>query len=102
MKEISTNEFEQEVIDQITQFDKMRIYCNELFAVISNTYGMTVPQLTENWVRVTEKFNNKTLSKAHQQALAVAEEGSAAQASSAQASAAEASAAQASAAVGGL
>jgi len=92
-------EFEQEVIDQIAQFDKMRIYCNELFAVISNTYGMTVPQLTDNWVRITDKFNNKTLSKAHQHALALAEEGSAAQASAAPASAqASAAPAQASAA----
>ena len=51
----------QEVIEQVAQYDKLRVYCNGLFGAISNTYSMTVPQITENWVRLTEKFNSKSL-----------------------------------------
>ena len=54
-------QFIQDVIEQIAQYSKLRAYCNRLFAVISNTYGMTVPQITESWVRITEKFNSKSL-----------------------------------------
>ena len=53
--------FVKEVAEQIAEYDKLRAYCNGLFATISNTYGMTVPQVTENWVRLTEKFNSKTI-----------------------------------------
>jgi hypothetical protein len=50
-----------EVVEQLKQYDKLRAYCNGLFAIISNTYGMTVPQITKNWVRMTEKFSSKSL-----------------------------------------
>jgi hypothetical protein len=53
--------FLNEVVEQIAQYNKLRIYCNGLFAIISNTYNKTVPQITENWVRLGEKFNSKTL-----------------------------------------
>ena len=53
--------FLQDVTEQVAQYDKLRVYCNGLFAVISNTYAMTVPQITDSWVRLTEKFNNRTL-----------------------------------------
>ena len=53
--------FVNEVRDQVEQYNKLRIYCNGLFAVISNTYSMTVPQITDTWVRLSEKFNTKTL-----------------------------------------
>lgn len=53
--------FMTEVIAQIDEYDKLRVYCNELFAVISNTYTMTVPQITSNWISITEKFNGKSL-----------------------------------------
>ena len=51
----------------------MRIYCNGLFAVISNTYNMTAPQIINDnndmndinnrnkWAIRSEKFNGKTL-----------------------------------------
>ena len=51
----------QEVTEQVAQYDKLRVYCNGLFGAISNTYSMTVPQITDNWVRLTEKFNSKSL-----------------------------------------
>jgi len=50
-----------EVQEQIEQYNKLRIYCNGLFAVISNTYGMTVPHITKKWIRVSEKYNSKSL-----------------------------------------
>ena len=53
--------FMNDVLEQVEQYNKLRIYCNGLFAVISNTYNMTVPQITENWVRISEKFNSKSL-----------------------------------------
>ncbi len=53
--------FLEEVKEQVAEYDKLRSYCNGLFATISNTYAMTVPQVTENWVRLTEKFNSKTM-----------------------------------------
>ena len=53
--------FVQAVTDQIAQYDKLRVYCNGLFAVISNTYNMIVPQINDSWLRVNEKFNTRTL-----------------------------------------
>jgi hypothetical protein len=53
--------FVQAVREQVAQYDKLRVYCNGLFAVISNTYAMTVPQITDSWIRISEKFNTKTL-----------------------------------------
>jgi hypothetical protein len=62
--------FMTDTIEQISQYDKLRIYCNELFAVISNTYSMTVPQITQNWIAVTDKFNGKDLKIINEKAAA--------------------------------
>lgn len=53
--------FMNELNDHLEQYDKLRAYCNGLFAIISNTYNMTVPQITKNWVRISEKFSSKSL-----------------------------------------
>jgi hypothetical protein len=53
--------FMDEVVAQVAEYDKLRIYCNGLFATISNTYGMSVPQVTKKWVIENVKFNGKTL-----------------------------------------
>jgi hypothetical protein len=50
-----------DVLEQVEQYNKLRLYCNGLFAVISNTYSMSVPQITENWFVLNERFNMKTL-----------------------------------------
>jgi hypothetical protein len=50
-----------DVNEQIANYDKLRSYCNGLFAVIGNTYGMTVPQFSQYWSRQSGKFNSKTL-----------------------------------------
>ncbi len=56
--------FVQAVIAQLEEYNKLRLYCNELFAVISNTYNMSVPQITKSWTRISEKFNSKSLKTA--------------------------------------
>ncbi len=61
------------VIEQIAQYEHLRVHCNSLFAVISNTYNQTVPQIGDHWNTQTEKFNSKTMKR-----VAVQEEGAAA------------------------
>jgi hypothetical protein len=52
-----------EVTEEMNQYSALREYCNGLFAIISNTYGMMVPQITERWVVISEKFNSKSIKK---------------------------------------
>jgi hypothetical protein len=49
--------------EQIAEYDKLRIHCNGLFAAISNTYTLVVPQVPETWRIISDKFNTKTLSR---------------------------------------
>ena len=53
--------------EQVSLYNNLRVYCNGLFAVISNTYNTTAPQIIINhgnqWVIRSEKFNGKTLKK---------------------------------------
>ena len=49
------------IVDQLEEYNKLRVYCNGLFAVISNTYNMSVPHITALWVVMGKKFNSKTL-----------------------------------------
>jgi hypothetical protein len=64
MANTNVNElFVNDVREQIEEYNKLRIYCNGLFAVISNTYGTTVPQISTGWARLSEKFNSKSLKK---------------------------------------
>jgi hypothetical protein len=64
------DEFNLLVIEQIAQYDKLRLHCNGLFAVISNTYNQTVPQISEIWMILSEKFNSRTMKR-----VAMQEEG---------------------------
>ena len=60
----TTNDFFRvDVNEQVRQYDELRIYSNGLFAIISNTYGMVVPQITKNWTIMTGKFNGKTINE---------------------------------------
>ena len=54
-------DFIADVTDQVKQYDTLRTYCNGLFAIISNTYGMVVPQINKSWSVLTERFNSKTM-----------------------------------------
>ncbi len=50
--------------EQLAQYNALRIHCNGLFAIISNTYNQTVPQIDEGWQIVSKKFNSKTMAAA--------------------------------------
>jgi hypothetical protein len=46
-----TNEkFYTYIIGKLEEFHTLRIYCNDQFAIISNTYNQIVPQIDENFV----------------------------------------------------
>lgn len=49
------------LVTQIFEYNALRIHCNGLFSVISNTYGLTVPQACDNWAFTSGKFNSKTM-----------------------------------------
>jgi len=59
------------VTEQLTEYDRLRLHCNGLFAVISNTYNNSVPQVNEYWQIVYGKFNSKTMMKVSSAADAV-------------------------------
>ncbi len=44
---------------EIREYDALRLHCNGLFAVISNTYGQVVPQINERWELKSGRFNSK-------------------------------------------
>jgi hypothetical protein len=47
--------------EQIEQLNKLRLHCNGLFSIISNTYGQTVPQINDKWIIKSDKFTSKTM-----------------------------------------
>ena len=49
------------LLEQYDEYNKLRLHCNSLFAVISNTYNQSVPQIKENWFIETGKYNSKTM-----------------------------------------
>ena len=57
------DEFNLLAIDQIKQYNHLRLHCNGLFAVISNTYNQNVPQISDYWAILSEKFNSKTMKR---------------------------------------
>jgi hypothetical protein len=52
-------EFKQYVEVQLAEYNVLRMHCNALFATISNTYNLTVPQISEKWVIYTHKFSGR-------------------------------------------
>jgi len=44
---------------KVVEFNKLRIYCNEQFAIISNTYSQTVPQIDADFQIVSRKLTIK-------------------------------------------
>jgi hypothetical protein len=45
----------------LDEYNALRIHCNVLFSVISNTYGLTVPQFEWAWVLGSGKFTKKNM-----------------------------------------
>jgi hypothetical protein len=52
-------EFMTLVRQQVDEYCKLRLHCNGLFAAISNTYGLTVPQVSNKWRIISGKFSSK-------------------------------------------
>ena len=46
---------------KVEEFHKLRVYCNEQFAIISNTYSQAVPQIDENFSVDNKKFTIKKI-----------------------------------------
>jgi len=107
MSKTKGSEFKQFVEVQLDEYNVLRMHCNALFATISNTYNLTVPQISEKWVIYTHKFSGRGMlsmtkkadaSAAAQQSSAAAGAGpsaAGAQAEQAQAQQAQAQQAQA-------
>ena len=58
---LSTEEVQAKVEKELREYDALRIHCNGLFAVISNTYGQVVPQINERWELNSGRFNKGAL-----------------------------------------
>ena len=52
-------QFYNYVVDKLTEFNKLRVYCNDQFAIISNTYSQAVPQIDENFNISSKKLTIK-------------------------------------------
>ena len=60
--ELTNKEFSELVKQQIDEYNKLRMHCNGLFAVISNTYNYKVPYVEEHvWTIRHKLFNSKTM-----------------------------------------
>ena len=46
---------------KVEEFHKLRVYCNEQFAIISNTYSQAVPQIDETFSVANKKFTIKKI-----------------------------------------
>jgi len=56
-------ELQKIIEEQMDLYRALCSHCNGLFAVISNTYNQTVPQINKDWEIETKKFNSKTMTK---------------------------------------
>lgn len=59
--DLRKNKFTELVIQQLDEYNKLRLHCNGLFAIISNTYSYSVPHVSDVWNIHHEKFNSKTM-----------------------------------------
>lgn len=49
--------------EQLVEYNRLRLHCNSLFAVISNTYNKSVPQVCDSWLIKSDKFSSKSMLK---------------------------------------
>jgi hypothetical protein len=63
MVEIPRDQLHTLAIEQLTEYNRLRLHCNSLFAVISNTYNKTVPQVCDLWLIQSGKFTSKSMLK---------------------------------------
>lgn len=72
MVEMPRDQLTSLAIEQLAEYNRLRLHCNSLFAVISNTYNKTVPQVCDLWLIQSGKFTSKSMLK-----VAAATEGAA-------------------------
>ena len=60
---LNNDAFVAYVNGKIDEFHKLRLYCNEQFAIIGNTYSQMVPQIDDNFEMMNEKFTVKKSTK---------------------------------------
>ena len=61
-------EFREMVEGQLAEYNTLRLHCNALFAAISNTYSMVVPQISEKWIEDSAKFSGIGMRRAEKKA----------------------------------
>ena len=53
------NDFAEELVARVSEYDNLREYCNEHFKEISILYNVCVPFINDEWMSDTCKFNSK-------------------------------------------
>jgi len=61
-------DFKGFVEHQIAEYNALRLHSNALFAAISNTYTMAVPQINERWIIDSAKFSGVGMRRAEKEA----------------------------------
>jgi len=59
LSEKNDNDFLDELNDYITEYDKLRNYCNEHFTEVSILYSVCVPIIKVDWSSDSTKYNSK-------------------------------------------
>ena len=72
-------EFVDFIVTKLNEFHKLREYCNEQFAIISNTYSQMVPQIDETFTITSKKLSTKKTKSAVAAGKAPAKKGKAVQ-----------------------
>lgn len=56
---LDSEQFIDYIDNKMKEFHTLRNYCNQQFAIISNTYNQTVPQINESFQIINKKFSTK-------------------------------------------
>jgi hypothetical protein len=55
--------YEQECLERVEEYHKLREYCNKQFKTISLTYNQTTPYVSKTWVISSKKYKFTTVKK---------------------------------------
>jgi hypothetical protein len=55
--------YEQECLDRVEEFHKLREYCNKQFKTISLTYNQTAPYVNKSWNISSKKYTFTVVKK---------------------------------------
>jgi hypothetical protein len=71
-KNIIQATYEQECLDRVEEYHKLREYCNKQFKTISLTYNQTAPYVNKSWAISSKKYTFTTVKKTSKAAGAAA------------------------------